>query len=63
MGIIISQSINNFSFPATATYDFLAIEAASDDKVMDVLFILKMQEGNQNYSCANAGIKCSLILM
>lgn len=43
----------------TATYDFVAIEDASKDKVMDVLFVLKNTEGSQNNTCAGAGIKCS----
>lgn len=44
------------SFTATETYDFLAIEHASDDKVMDVLFVIKNSEGTQNNSCADAGM-------
>ncbi|KAG7226359.1 hypothetical protein INR49_013770 [Caranx melampygus] len=46
----------NRTFPEAATYDFLAIEAASSDKVLDVLFVLKMKEGTQNNSCASAGL-------
>ena len=46
-------------FSATATYDFLAIEEASKDKVLDVLFVLKDTEGSQNNTCSDAGIKCS----
>lgn len=38
----------------TATYDFLAIEDTSKDKVMDVLFVLK---GSQNISCFDAGTR------
>lgn len=49
------------SFSTTATYDFLAIEDASKDKVMDVLFVLKNTEGSKNSSCADAGIKWSLV--
>lgn len=48
-------------FSVTATYDFLAIEAASDDKVLDVLFVVKMREGSQNNTCADAGMKCSSV--
>lgn len=47
------------SLSATATYDFLAFEDASKDKVMDVLFVLRNTEGSQNNTCADAGIKCS----
>ncbi|GAA6227935.1 protein FAM234A [Lates japonicus] len=46
----------NRTFSDAATYDFLAIEAASDDKVMDVLFVVKMREGSQNNTCADAGL-------
>lgn len=50
-----------FSFSFTVTYDFLAIEDASRDKVMDVLFVLRNTEGSQNNTCAGAGMKCSPI--
>ncbi|XP_071782818.1 protein FAM234A [Centroberyx gerrardi] len=46
----------NRTFPQAATYDFLAIEDANKDKVMDVLFVLKDEEGSQNNTCANAGL-------
>lgn len=46
----------NRSFSEAATYDFLAIEHASDDKIMDVMFVLKNTEGTQNKSCADAGL-------
>ncbi|XP_070962807.1 protein FAM234A [Oncorhynchus clarkii lewisi] len=46
----------NRTFPQAATYDFLAIEDASKDKVMDVLFVLKAQEGSQNVSCLAEGL-------
>ncbi|XP_023255914.1 protein FAM234A [Seriola lalandi dorsalis] len=46
----------NRTFSEAATYDFLAIEAASSDKVMDVLYVLKMREGSQNNTCADAGL-------
>lgn len=46
-----------FLFSVTETYDFLAIEDASQDKVMDVLFVLKSTEVSQNKTCAAAGIK------
>uniref|UniRef100_UPI0037E792CE protein FAM234A n=1 Tax=Semicossyphus pulcher TaxID=241346 RepID=UPI0037E792CE len=50
------QASWNRTFPEAATYDFLAIEDASKDKVMDVLFVLKNTEGSQNNTCANAGL-------
>ncbi|XP_023147174.2 protein FAM234A [Amphiprion ocellaris] len=46
----------NRTFSEAATYDFLAIEHASDDKVMDVMFVLKNTEVTQNKSCADAGL-------
>ncbi|KAM6897915.1 protein FAM234A [Xenentodon cancila] len=46
----------NRTFIEAGTYDFLAIEHASNDKVMDVLFALKNREGTQNKSCADAGL-------
>ncbi|XP_051274609.1 protein FAM234A [Dicentrarchus labrax] len=46
----------NRTFSEAATYDFLAIEDASKDKVMDVLFVLKNTEGSQNNTCAGAGL-------
>lgn len=46
----------NRTFSDAATYDFLAIEDASKDKVMDVLFVLKNTEGSQNNTCADAGL-------
>ncbi|XP_069547546.1 protein FAM234A [Brachyistius frenatus] len=46
----------NRTFYEAATYDFLAIEHANNDKVMDVLFVLKSAGGTQNKSCADAGL-------
>ncbi|XP_054454876.1 LOW QUALITY PROTEIN: protein FAM234A [Anoplopoma fimbria] len=46
----------NRTFSEATTYDFLAIEDASKDKVMDVLFVLKNTEGSQNNTCADAGL-------
>ncbi|XP_028989911.1 protein FAM234A [Betta splendens] len=46
----------NRTFYPAATYDFLAIEDASDDKVMDVLFTRRAPEGSQNNTCAGAGL-------
>ncbi|KAI3365630.1 hypothetical protein L3Q82_010700, partial [Scortum barcoo] len=46
----------NRTFSEAATYDFLAIEDASKDKVMDVLFVLKNTEGSKNTTCADAGL-------
>ncbi|XP_017273727.1 protein FAM234A [Kryptolebias marmoratus] len=46
----------NRTFSEAGTYDFLAIEDASSDKVMDVLFVLKNTNSIQNKSCADAGL-------
>ncbi|XP_034427482.1 protein FAM234A isoform X2 [Hippoglossus hippoglossus] len=46
----------NRTFPEAATFDFLAIEAASSDKVLDVLFVLKTRECGVNNTCADAGL-------
>lgn len=46
----------NRTFSDAATYDFLAFEDASKDKVMDVLFVLKNNETSQNDTCAAAGL-------
>lgn len=46
----------NRTFSEAAAYDFLAIEDASKDKVMDVLFVLRDSEGSQNNTCAEAGL-------
>ncbi|XP_041818713.1 protein FAM234A [Chelmon rostratus] len=46
----------NRTFSEAVTYDFLAIEDTSRDKVMDVLFVIKSTEGSQNNTCADAGL-------
>ncbi|KAM6898937.1 protein FAM234A isoform 1-T2 [Lycodopsis pacificus] len=45
----------NRTFSKAATYDFLAIEDTSKDKVMDVLFVFKTTEGSLN-NCTDAGL-------
>lgn len=63
-GSVLSAALTAaLSFCATGTYDFLAIEDTSKDKVMDVLFVLKSAEGSQNNTCAGAGTKCSSVLI
>ncbi|CAL8264222.1 unnamed protein product [Arctogadus glacialis] len=46
----------NRTFYQAATYDFLAIEDANKDKVMDVVFVLKEVVGSQNNTCAGEGL-------
>lgn len=46
----------NRTFSEAATYDFLAIEDTSKDKVMDVLFVLKSTEASENKTCAGEGL-------
>lgn len=53
----------NRSFSEAASYDFLAIEHASDDKVMDVLFVLKGSEGSENKTCADAGLPSPCVFL
>lgn len=48
-------SFSNFYFSATETYDFLAVESASEDQVMDVTFVVKMSESSKN--CTDEGMK------
>lgn len=44
------------TYNESTTYDFLAIQDASKDKVMDVLFVLKGSEGSPNNTCVGAGL-------
>ncbi|XP_060950344.1 protein FAM234A [Limanda limanda] len=46
----------NRTFPKAASFDFLAVQAASDDKVRDVLFVLKTSECAVNSTCGDAGL-------
>lgn len=41
---------------STASYDFLSIQDASKDKVMDVLLVLRDTEGTLNNTCVDAGV-------
>lgn len=51
------------TFNETATYNFIAIEDASKDKVMDVLFVIKSSEGSQNNTCEGEGLQSPCIFM
>uniref|UniRef100_A0A3Q4I6A2 Family with sequence similarity 234 member A n=1 Tax=Neolamprologus brichardi TaxID=32507 RepID=A0A3Q4I6A2_NEOBR len=53
----------NSSFPGAATYNFLAFEHANEDKVMDVLFVLKTTEVTQNRSCADEGLSSPCVFL
>lgn len=53
----------NSSFPGAATYNFLAFEPANEDKVMDVLFVLKTTEVTQNRSCADEGLSSPCVFL
>uniref|UniRef100_A0A3P8WP01 Family with sequence similarity 234 member A n=1 Tax=Cynoglossus semilaevis TaxID=244447 RepID=A0A3P8WP01_CYNSE len=44
----------NRSFSHAETYDFLAVESASEDQVMDVTFVVKMSESSKN--CTDEGL-------
>ncbi|KAM4623349.1 protein FAM234A isoform 1-T2 [Polymixia lowei] len=52
----------NRTFPQAATYDFLAIEDANKDKVMDILFVLKDKEGSQNNTCVDEGLPSPCVI-
>lgn len=41
--------------PLTVTYDFLAVEHANSDKVMDVLIVIRSPESSPNKSCSDEG--------
>lgn len=51
------------TFNETATYDFLAVEDANKDKVMDVLFVLKSSKGSQNNSCVGEDLQSPCIFV
>lgn len=53
----------NRTFPQAATYDFLAFEDANSDKVMDVLFVLKNEDGAHNKSCALYGLPSPCVFL
>ncbi|XP_033841199.1 protein FAM234A [Periophthalmus magnuspinnatus] len=53
----------NRTFNETATYDFLAVEYASKDKVMDVLFVIKSSDESQNITCADKGLPSPCIFL
>lgn len=44
--------------PPAVTYDFIAIEDASKDKVMDVLVVVRNNEGSKNNTCSGEGMRC-----
>ncbi|XP_042364418.1 protein FAM234A [Plectropomus leopardus] len=53
----------NRTFSQAATYDFLAVEDTSKDKVNDVLFVVKDTEGSQNNTCVNAGLPSPCVFL
>ncbi|XP_019736536.1 protein FAM234A [Hippocampus comes] len=53
----------NRTFPGAETYDFLAFQDASNDKVMDVLLVVKASETSLNNTCANAGLPSPCVFM
>ncbi|KAM4715731.1 protein FAM234A isoform 1-T2 [Anableps anableps] len=50
-------------FSEAATYDFLAVDHANSDKVMDVLFAIKSPESSPNKSCAGAGLSSPCLFL
>ncbi|XP_038156869.1 protein FAM234A [Cyprinodon tularosa] len=51
------------NFSEAATYDFLAIDNANSDKVMDVLFVLKSAEISPNKTCVDSGLPSPCLFM
>ncbi|XP_054913688.1 protein FAM234A [Poeciliopsis prolifica] len=43
-------------FSDAVTYNFLAVEHANSDKVMDVLIVIRSPESSPNKSCSDAGL-------
>ncbi|XP_043957673.1 protein FAM234A [Gambusia affinis] len=43
-------------FSDAVTYDFLAVEHANSDKVMDVLIVIRSPESSPNKSCSDEGL-------
>ncbi|KAK7919766.1 hypothetical protein WMY93_011050 [Mugilogobius chulae] len=52
----------NRTFNETVTYDFLAVEDANNDKVKDVVFVIKSGEG-PNKTCAGEGLPSPCIFV
>uniref|UniRef100_A0A8C5GW53 FAM234A/B beta-propeller domain-containing protein n=1 Tax=Gouania willdenowi TaxID=441366 RepID=A0A8C5GW53_GOUWI len=53
----------NRTYSEAASYDFLGIEHASDDKVMDVVFVYKSTEGTQNFTCTGSGLPSPCVIL
>ncbi|XP_051927957.1 protein FAM234A [Hippocampus zosterae] len=53
----------NRTFTGAETYDFLAFQDASNDKVMDVLLVVKASEISPNNTCADAGLPSPCVFM
>ncbi|XP_054609548.1 protein FAM234A [Dunckerocampus dactyliophorus] len=53
----------NRTFSDAETYDFLAFDDASKDKVMDIMFALKSTLASINNTCDNAGLPSPCVFM
>ncbi|CAN9508538.1 unnamed protein product [Ophioblennius macclurei] len=53
----------NRSFSEAASYDFLAFEDGNEDKVMDVLFVIKGSDGTGNTTCDDAGLPSPCVFL
>ncbi|XP_012686502.2 protein FAM234A [Clupea harengus] len=53
----------NYTLPAAAAYDFLAVEHANKDMVKDIIFIYKSSEGRTNNTCENEGLSSPCIFV
>nr|XP_057917387.1 protein FAM234A isoform X2 [Doryrhamphus excisus] len=53
----------NRTFSDAETYDFLAFDDASKDKVMDIMLVLKSTSASTNNTCDNAGLPSPCLFM
>ncbi|KAL4658279.1 protein FAM234A-like isoform X1 [Arapaima gigas] len=51
----------NHTYNGAETYDFLAVEDANKDKILDILFVLKAFRGSLNTSCTTEGKSSSIV--
>ncbi|XP_030624491.1 protein FAM234A isoform X2 [Chanos chanos] len=53
----------NRTIPGAVTYDFLAVEDATKDKVRDVFIIYKRSEGMANNTCTSEGLSAPCLFL
>ncbi|XP_062382140.1 protein FAM234A [Sardina pilchardus] len=54
----------NHTLPAAAAYEFLAVVHANEDKIKDIIFIYKSNNGSENTTCETEGLSspCMFVL-